>query len=150
MLSLFRKISHSTGDLLEWEQNTPILTLRINQNLNIQESADLFRNSNFIEQRYFDLDLNEYDLEFRQMGSGQVQQVLCFPNPADHFIEIVYPGNGMNTLFEVFDQSGKLVLKENHNTGIFRVDVQGLSQGIYYYRASEDDQMVSGGFFFKK
>ncbi|HMW40326.1 MAG: T9SS type A sorting domain-containing protein [Saprospiraceae bacterium] len=144
------RISHSTGDLLEWKQNTPILTLRIHQNLDAQESADLFRNSNFIEPRYFDLDLNEYYLEFRQTGSGQVQQVLCFPNPADHFIEIMYPGNVINTLFEVFDQSGKLVLKENHNTVIFRVDVQGLSQGIYYYRASEDDQMVSGGFFFKK
>lgn len=144
------RISHSTGESLEWEQNRPILTLKFDYNLTSQEVGELFLNSDFMDPQYFDLNLDEYHLGFRKANLANENGLLCYPNPADDFMDVVFPNSQSNAQFEIFDQAGKRVLKENFKTSVARIDLQGLTPGVYYYRASESDKVLHGGFFVKK
>lgn len=87
-------------------------------------------------------------------ASGQFELLQNFPNPADANTSISFntPKAG-NAQIEVRDMMGRIVLSESINAdfGInnFNLETTGLSDGIYLYSVSMDQQTLSGKMLIK-
>jgi hypothetical protein len=70
----------------------------------------------------------------------EMSQISVSPNPTTDFINIIIPNNNSNFVSELFDITGKQVLK---TTNLKTIDVSGLHSGIYILRIKTDKRIVS-------
>jgi hypothetical protein len=65
-----------------------------------------------------------------------------FPNPASNqlFIQNTQKQNG---IIEIFDASGKILIKENLNDEMGLIPINQLSRGIFFVRLRTDQQTIT-------
>ncbi len=77
------------------------------------------------------------------VGTGPVEnpaargEVILYPNPAENAINLVLPPNACR--MEIFDLQGRLVKKVSNPAE--RIDLAGLSNGLYCLRVSSNDKV---------
>ncbi len=71
-------------------------------------------------------------------------EFLIYPNPANSFIDI--ETEFKNYSISVFDNMGKLILKEETNQNEIRIDISSFSTGIYFIQLQSNHKLVSKKF----
>ena len=67
--------------------------------------------------------------------------IVLFPNPANQVINLYFPSNGIkSTLVEIFDHTGKVILKEETLENRSIVDISRLPTGIYLARITRQNE----------
>jgi hypothetical protein len=67
--------------------------------------------------------------------------IVLFPNPANQVINLYFPSNGIkSTLVEIFDHTGKVILKEETLENRSIVDISRLPTGIYLARITGQNE----------
>ena len=82
-----------------------------------------------------------WNLGTTSLAAKEIQgksKLSAFPIPANKILNVINPENGANQI-EVFDTSGKLVLKKSFSSAEnnISVDVENLPKGIYIYKIGE-------------
>lgn len=94
---------------------------------------------------------NKIKLDFKIITSNQSRniapEVSVYPNPAGDFIVISSDNCLAGTSFEITDISGRLVKKGILNINNHRINVENLSQGLYYIKLN--DSFIKGSRFIK-
>jgi len=75
---------------------------------------------------------------------GIKNEFKIYPNPANNFIDI--ETELKNYSISVFDNMGKLILKEKSNQNNTRIDLSPFSNGIYFIQLQSDGKLVSKKF----
>jgi len=71
--------------------------------------------------------------------------VSVFPNPCSSSTEIHFNTTSSNRIISLVDVNGKVVLTENANEEVIRLETSALAKGIYYGMISENGK-ASGHF----
>jgi hypothetical protein len=66
-----------------------------------------------------------------------------FPNPSDDIINIGIE-NPNNTTLEMYDTCGKIVFIKSIHSKIEKINVSGLSEGMYYIKVKQSDKVYIG------
>jgi hypothetical protein len=85
-------------------------------------------------------------------GNVGIEQVMVltaevYPNPANGILNIVSPFAGNKTSIEVYDALGKMIQSFNVNTNKFQIALHGWSEGIYFFRISDNGMVKAKGKF---
>ena len=73
-----------------------------------------------------------------------------FPNPASDFITIVIPENTKECVLGIYDESNRLVIRQIGSNNEFKIDVSGLSKGVYIIVLSDLENNTLCGKFLKE
>ncbi|WP_192466558.1 Ig-like domain-containing protein [Euzebyella marina] len=73
-----------------------------------------------------------------------------FPNPASDFITIVIPENTKECVLGIYDESNRLVIRQIGSNNEFKIDVSGLSKGVYIIVLSDLENNTLYGKFLKE
>ena len=86
-----------------------------------------------------------------QNKSAQLEQLKCYPNPATSVLNIETLVAEGNANVQVLSSEGKVVIsKETVLTeGAYRLNVEGLSQGIYFVKVKTEKRMEMASFIKK-
>ncbi|MBA3723221.1 MAG: Ig-like domain-containing protein [Parachlamydiaceae bacterium] len=77
-----------------------------------------------------------------------IQNLSIHPNPADDFV--ILEGIGNNSQIELFDILGKKIVSQLISANETKIDISGFSQGIYFFKITENHATVSCGKLIKK
>jgi trimeric autotransporter adhesin len=64
-------------------------------------------------------------------GNIQLEFIKVFPNPVQDHLTIELPNNG-NSVFELYEYSGRMLLRINSNERVTDIDMRKYSSGVYY------------------
>lgn len=87
---------------------------------------------------YFSSDITE--------SSGKYRQPVLYPNPSNDYLYVQFAG-ASSALFRLYDLNGSCVINEgltNLNNGPGRLDLSGISHGVYCYEVILPDKVYSG------
>ncbi len=70
--------------------------------------------------------------------------IVLYPNPTNNFIDI--ETSLKHYSISVFDNMGKLILKEQENQNKARIDVSGFSNGLYFIQLKSDEKIINTKF----
>lgn len=86
-----------------------------------------------------------------ELEDGEIT-VTVFPNPSTDWVNIDYASSleylNQNLQLRLTDLSGKVILQDrfqSDGSGLYRMDVSGLPNGMYIYQLISDDQQVYSG-----
>ncbi len=104
--------------------------------------------TNYYRLKMMDLDgsYSYSNIETVEFKYSEIQSVLS-PNPFDGNFTINLKGYEGKVVFELYNSSGKLVIRENWQIdGYFSksITAKRLTQGMYYYKIINDDRFVEG------
>jgi len=73
--------------------------------------------------------------------------ISIYPNPANDYVNIAIPAQlaSANTVVEVTDAIGKLVMKETLNTDVSTLRISKLEDGVYFFKVITNNQTVKVG-----
>lgn len=74
-------------------------------------------------------------------------EIKVYPNPASSLIYVDFPKFVESLNFELFDWSGKLVLKKTVSSSIELIDISNLKKGLYFYIIENDIALIKSGKF---
>jgi hypothetical protein len=77
-------------------------------------------------------------------------KVKLSPNPANRFLKIELDTNLENGYFEVYDAQAKLINQVPLNGNMGQINVSDLSNGMYYYKLTENNKLLNSGTFIVK
>jgi hypothetical protein len=75
-------------------------------------------------------------LSFTGIDDNIKTDVLLFPNPAKDFIVINVPENLSNSIFEIIDNSGRIVKKGTLMLNEQKIELTNLLSGVYYFKVN--------------
>jgi len=83
--------------------------------------------------------------------SSQASKIVLYPNPAEDKINVVLNGAGYNSL-SVYDCTGRSVYQKQlaGNEQIVEVNISNLTDGVYFVRAMQGDNMANATFVIRK
>ena len=77
----------------------------------------------------------------RIITSNNIQPLQVYPNPANNLITVQIPDNSLNSAYaEIYDISGKILIKQKLTSESLNIDVSLLSNGIYLIKVKTDSQ----------
>jgi hypothetical protein len=76
---------------------------------------------------------------------NQSKKTILFPNPANEFIYIDYPQLKNSTIY-VYDTLGKLLINTVISDDSHQLDISNLSNGTYFIKISNQDEILSSKF----
>ena len=76
----------------------------------------------------------------------QKQEIVLYPNPSASKITFELREQLGEMALEVYDLSGRVVLKSLPEANIFTIDIESLPPGIYAYRLKNGTSVLSGKF----
>jgi hypothetical protein len=68
-------------------------------------------------------------------------EIKVYPNPANSLIYVGFPKFVDSLNFELFDWTGKLVLKKTVSSSIELIDISNLKKGLYFYIIENDNSI---------
>lgn len=69
--------------------------------------------------------------------------IIVYPNPADDFVNIDMGSTNLDKYhFELFDVTGKLLVKGNINNKITTLDLGSYASNVYFIRLSLDNKLI--------
>ncbi len=71
--------------------------------------------------------------------------VVIYPNPAKDEVNVFVSSVSKHTKLKVYNALGQLVLAANLNDNNTRINISGLSEGIYVYRVEENESVIKQG-----
>ncbi len=107
-------------------------------------------------QDYIVMSLNVRDVYIKKSGVTSVAAAEekadfgLYPNPAGDFILLDVESVGRQLHVKVFGIDGSLLLAEAVESGAVRVDVSGLSQGLYVLQLVNEGHQIAGRTFIKR
>jgi len=69
-----------------------------------------------------------------------------FPNPAQDFINVYFPGVKQGEIIQIFNSNGELVSEQKISGSEFRIDVSGLGKGSFILKVINGEEIVSKKF----
>lgn len=83
-----------------------------------------------------------------QNKSAQLEQLKCYPNPAISVLNIETLAGEGKAIVQVLSTEGKVVISEETVLAedAYCLNVQGLSQGIYFVKVKTEDRMEMASF----
>ena len=74
-------------------------------------------------------------------------EISIFPNPATDYVSISVPSYlaSSNTVVEVTDALGKVVMHEAINTEVTTLRISTLKDGVYFFKVTSNSQPVKVG-----
>ncbi len=106
----------------------------------------------YILSRYYDYDFtpticpveSNSQRKGRIITSNNIQVLNVFPNPANNLITVQIPNDSLNSAYaEIFDISGKILIKQKLTSESLNIDVSLLSNGIYLIKVKTDNQNLT-------
>jgi hypothetical protein len=102
-------------------------------------------------------------LYLTQFGSGptcaellsdenfMVLNITTYPNPVQNELHFMLADNvfGLNTSYQIFDINGKVMQKQAITNSDVNIDVQNLSQGMYFIKIHNADKILANARFVK-
>lgn len=85
------------------------------------------------------------DVSIFENGKQLAQPLRCFPNPAKEQLYFDVPFQEA-ILIEVYDQLGRMVLREKDYANLSPLDLHGLSPNLYHYQIKTKMNCYSGSF----
>jgi hypothetical protein len=83
---------------------------------------------------------------FENFESTTISSFDIYPNPASDFVYLSIEGSeNFNANFEIYDLLGQLVLSQTINSSTLQISTEILGNGIYYYKLSETNNIISEG-----
>jgi hypothetical protein len=79
------------------------------------------------------IDCNVLDLE----NSNIENQIILYPNPTSNIINVKTYEDYLNKFFEIYDISGKVLIKGYIRDLITEINIGFLSEGVYYFKLAE-------------
>lgn len=119
--------------LLEWNTSDPVSQKEIDRNNVIYTSYQHNRNPYIDHPEYAQLVWNPNGTNVTVTAS--ITQISVYPNPASDILNVSLSYSGESTYY-VSDISGRVVLNGalNHSTSTGTIDLNGISDGIYFLR----------------
>ena len=97
----------------------------------------------------WDCDVNQANRLFKlesvagnRVALAQVREPIIYPNPANGLVSLDI-GSKIQVKVQIVDQLGKLRLEETYESSEIKIDVSGLSQGIYRVNVFKDGEPIS-------
>ena len=82
--------------------------------------------------------LNTSSLPTEETKFVESKGIKIYPNPANNELNVVYSNTGTSSMAEVYDLSGKLLLRQVlQNNAAEKIDLNSISNGIYLLRISD-------------
>jgi len=123
-----------------------------------QNSTDLFAENNFAQEGIYNVCFSAFNIcgdttycqELAIIGTGIVNlnnggSINVYPNPTNGIINISAKEINANYQIEIIDISGKRVLKDKLNSSQKQVNIENLSNGLYYLHLSNKKESYSVG-----
>jgi PKD repeat protein len=77
-----------------------------------------------------------------------LSEVVAYPNPAKEFVNIQPINTNLTDAVEVFDATGKMVLRQNtNNAAVIRVETSSLTNGVYIFNVYNNGNLTNRGKF---
>jgi len=76
--------------------------------------------------------------------------VLVYPNPASNQLFIQTGLNLANSVFNIYNLAGEIVLQQQINSKTDVINISCLISGVYIYKIEQDNKIIDTGKFVKK
>ncbi len=77
-------------------------------------------------------------IDLSEMGMDQLE-ISLYPNPTTGILNLEINSDGSDTRLEIYDATGKLMLKQTQIEEQTRIDLSGFANGIYWLRVNTDE-----------
>ena len=112
------------------------------------DPAPMISTANYYRLKQVDWDgRSSYSPVIKVLSVESELRFTLFPNPAHHFINIVYPGKKEVITVSIYDAQGRLVKRQTErNARPIEVGVEELEPGIYFIHLEDGETMQNGRF----
>jgi endonuclease I len=130
--------------LMEWHKNDPVSQKEKDRN----DAAYLLQGN---RNPYIDDPTYADKIWGTQNGSEDISSLLpelkIYPNPADGFITIEFPGfDGSDQNISVTDISGRIILKGSYDAHPVKLDISNFERGVYILTVEQQGRILRGRF----
>ena len=80
------------------------------------------------------------DNEALSTTNNLLQQFVFYPNPAKDILTVEFSSNASNTSIEIFTLQGKKIIHKRIENNIQNIDISKLSNGIYFIKATNNNE----------
>jgi len=99
--------------------------------------------------------MKKFDADGNSVGTSDIPksswEITVYPNPSQGDFKVDIGGNARDTRLKLFDMQGKLVKTyDNLISGINRLNLQNLSQGMYVWKMEKDGTILGIGKWVKR
>jgi len=99
--------------------------------------------------------MKKFDADGNSVGTSDIPksswEITVYPNPSQGDFKVDIGGNARDTRLKLFDMQGKLVKTyDNLISGINRLNLQNLSQGMYVWKMEKDGKILGSGKWVKR
>jgi len=99
--------------------------------------------------------MKKFDADGNSVGTSDIPksswEITVYPNPSQGDFKVDIGGNARDTRLKLFDMQGKLVKTyDNLLSGINRLNLQNLSQGMYVWKMEKDGKILGSGKWVKR
>jgi hypothetical protein len=126
-------ISWFVADYREQIVSKPLGYISYNYNSDIPAFEEYYQEVYFYNEHY--------PTHAHGSEAGPIASV--FPNPASEYITVNFAGEYPQITFELYDATGRRVILRQLENGE-RVNLEGIQNGIYFYKISAEDQVHAG------
>lgn len=74
-----------------------------------------------------------YNDPLLRIEDNSIPNFNIYPNPAQDIVHIMYSDNNLNTVLQVFDQQGRLIIEKSNIEDHTDIDISSLNQGLYFF-----------------
>lgn len=139
------KVSYSTGQIINFNNSIPLLTIKIPMEYNISD-LELILDQSF-DNEFYTEDLGENELNLKIVYDSKEPIIYVYPNPVQE--EIMFTGENIeDCLLFISNLSGQLMY--NSKIGFpNKVLTKDWPESIYYYQLIGSNKVISQGTFLK-
>ncbi len=139
------KVSYSTGQIINFNNSIPLLTIKIPMEYNISD-LELILDQSF-DNEFYTEDLGENELNLKIVYDSKEPIIYVYPNPVQE--ELMFSGENVEgCLLFISNLSGQLMY--NSKIGFpNKVLTKDWPESIYYYQLIGSNKVISQGTFLK-